>query len=350
MRYLSHPLNKERCMATILNFPEVKQYLINCAHSVVNNETHNNLDILHKCFFQTETGSILIDNNLCEGIVDTICEKLELNDKLSLDTCASFISQIMPVICNDSKKFELQRRIFLQLFNFSVKNIATDDLSEDTLWEATTTWQDSLSGGDIKLDEQLIKKCRDIICEQISKENSIEAMERISELCSKLIYCSNEGSNESDNEKLDASVMMFKILTSNLKNKFKDDQQMFLDLSLYIEALSDKILTTSLSFDSLIRKDVELDVTLCTFLKQIIFKTCLIFKLTCSSKENLLEVNYYGQINSKESENEEIKDICTKNDILFESLPKDLFEELLTIIQATTAVDVFIKNGISEVT
>lgn len=51
-----------------------------------------------------------------------------------MDQCASFLAQIFPVICSDAEKAELQRKIFLSLFEFSILNELSDHLSDDTLW------------------------------------------------------------------------------------------------------------------------------------------------------------------------------------------------------------------------
>lgn len=110
----------------LLTLNEVTDHLIDCARAVSNGVLKENLIILHKCFFQTESGDILIDTRTCERIVDIMCEPLNDPSKVNaLDSCGSFLAQIMPVICSDEKKKHLQCKIFIIMFEFSLQKVVS---------------------------------------------------------------------------------------------------------------------------------------------------------------------------------------------------------------------------------
>lgn len=126
LRLLSHPLSTEPNIANLLHESNVIKHLLRCANSVVNGDTKDNLNLLHKCFFQNDSGDILIDPPTCEKIIDVI--SIPLTDESHsdvLDTCASFLAQIMPVIFSDDEKKNLQNSMFLKLFNFSVNKVVS---------------------------------------------------------------------------------------------------------------------------------------------------------------------------------------------------------------------------------
>lgn len=126
LRLLSHPLSSEPNITNLLHESNVIKHLVRCANSVVNGDTKDNLNLLHKCFFQNDSGDILIDPPTCVKIVDVISIPLT-DDSHSdvLDTCASFLAQIMPVIFSDDEKKSLQNSMFLKLFNFSVNKVVS---------------------------------------------------------------------------------------------------------------------------------------------------------------------------------------------------------------------------------
>lgn len=126
-RLLSHPLCIEPNLASLLAQPNVTKVLLKCATSVIEGETKENINFLHKCFFQNESGDILIDGVTCRAIIEVIAKSLNDDSHTGvLDTCASFLAQIMPVICSDEAKKDLQHYMFLKFFEFSVvKSVST---------------------------------------------------------------------------------------------------------------------------------------------------------------------------------------------------------------------------------
>lgn len=335
----------------------MQAHLIACARSVVANDTLDNLNLLHKCFFQNEAGEILINVATCESIVDTINDAFDNTDKGSLDTCASFIAQIMPVICSDDQKLSLQHRTFMKLFAFSVKSVVSDDLSEDTLWEVTTAWQDSLSSGDIKLTENLLKECAEIIKHQMQEEAEPEGFERLAELCSKLINCSTEDLHEEDH-KLTAVTNVFKALVLPNEPAFAANLNKFIELSVYLEALNSYILTEDLTFPQLKHLRCEnCPQLLSEMTKQALFKSCLLFKLTCSTKKRKITTSICEGENvpmdvdvPKDDDEEELtEDYVNIDEGLLKDWTDGLYEQVLDVIKAAAVGDVLVNYGFSKV-
>lgn len=122
LRLLSHPMCSEPSVPRLLAQPNVAKVLLKCANELVaGSDTMGNINFLHKCFFQNENGEILIDDQTCRQIVDVISTALTDPDRFEvLDSCASFLAQIMTVICCDDNKTDLQAVMFLKFFEFSV--------------------------------------------------------------------------------------------------------------------------------------------------------------------------------------------------------------------------------------
>lgn len=331
----------------------MQHFLVRCAKAVVANDTFDNLNLLHKCFFQNEAGEILINVTTCESIVDTINETFDNEDKSSLDTCASFIAQIMPVICSDEKKLALQHRTFIKLFAFSVRSVVCDDLSEDTLWEVTTAWQDSLSSGDIKLTDTLVKGCADIVKCQIDEESEPEGFERIAELCSKLINCSTEDLQEDD--KLTAVTTMFRALVVPNEMDFTRNLEKFIELAVYLEALNSYILREDLAFPLI--KCLQSDncpKLLSEVTKHALFKSCLLFKLTCSTKKrknttSMCEGENVPMEVDQDDDEELTEDYVNIDEGLLKEWSEGLYCQVLDVIKAATVGDVLVKYGFSKV-
>lgn len=207
-RLLSHPLCTEPEVLRMLSQPIVTAQIIKNAQKLTTGNSNETINLLHKCFFQTENGDILIDSNTCESIIEILCNVLadsKVDDNV-LDTCVSFLSQIMPVICGDKQKGSIRDKMFLKLFALCVDKGRLAVLNEDTLWEAVTSWQDALSINDIELTDDLLETCSKIIKNSLDaaildQNTTINHIESISEIVSKLILCSIERFDDEDEQK-----------------------------------------------------------------------------------------------------------------------------------------------------
>lgn len=281
LRALSYPLCMEPDITKLLKMNEVTTHLVECARIVSNGTYKENLIILQKCFFQTEDGKILIDGDTCTKIVDVISEPLHDEARKSqMDQCASFLAQIFPVICSDDKKKELQRKIFLSLFEFSVTKDLSDDVSQDTLWEVMTAWQDCLSSGDLAMDDFLLNACSKIVCDKIESFSmdkvTMKAMQDFAEIVSKLVLCASESE--------DAKPA---IIDKMINKLLKIDSKLFAYLEnivKLVELMNGNV--TLGEIDDVTPMTDFLDA-FDTSLKHSVFNLEVIVKLTCQIKEKV---------------------------------------------------------------
>jgi len=179
----------------MLSGSEVCAVIARIAGEVVVDNDREKLNLLHKCFFQTDTGDILINAETVDKILLAMCGPLEqpLVDDM-VEVCGSFIAQIMPVICsNENSSLRVRQQIFLSLFKFSLEHRPEDYLSEDTLWEITTCWQDALSSKDIEISDDMLKSCAEIV-ENLANSVELKAdnLDGMAEAMAKFVICSTE--------------------------------------------------------------------------------------------------------------------------------------------------------------
>ncbi|XP_041773916.1 E3 ubiquitin-protein ligase listerin [Anopheles merus] len=293
LRALSHPLCQEPNIKQFLSQPEVSSNIIECAVGVANGNTKDNMILLQKCFFVASNGEILIDAETCRKIIDTVTYPLRDASKQELhDGCISFLAQIMPVICSDGRLTELHRALFGTLFDFSVHNVVSEHLSEDTLWEATTAWQDALSGEDIELDGQLLVRCVNTIDERLAalagrtdQADILVLLERVAELTAKLIACATE-SHKHDRPKrcqqVDAMLReLFERRTVELQRQTDETAH----LAEYTELLQGRLITkqSRLSTSPALSNE-QFAVAMKSLLARALGAVSVVLKLSCKAK------------------------------------------------------------------
>lgn len=356
MRALSHPLCMEPDITKLLKMKEVTDHLVDCAKNVSNGIFKENLIILQKCFFQTEDGGILIDVETCEKIVDIISEPLQdESKKSSLDSSGSFLAQIFPVICSDPQKKKLQQKMFLHMFEFSVRNEVSDDLSEDTMWEVTTAWQDALSSDDITMDEYLLENCIKILNAKMEstsiEKTKITEMDRLSEIISKLIVCSTECKSNNADKLCAIDDLTRKLLLENKKDKI-----FFENISQFIELMKGNLLQTNI-IDT---PNIDFNESLDSYIKQNVFSLDVIAKLSCNikklSKKEPVKIRddddeldnaeiEFSELNKVAADDEITEDYCDMDENLLKSWTDGICEKFLSIIYNISTLDVLLMNS-----
>lgn len=339
LRALSYPLCMEPDITKLLQMPEVTNHLVDCAKQVANGVYKENLIILQKCFFQTEDGNILIDISTCAKIIDVLHQPLIDQEKIKqLDQCGSFLAQIFPVICSDPEKKELQNKIFVSLFGLSLRStLSSEDLSEDTLWEVTTAWQDSLSSNDITMDEELLNSCSAIIskrhgdCSLTGKTTGTE-MEHLTEIASKLIMCSTEQKGSADDKLSLVELMAGKLLFPQADNEF------FLEnLACTVELLHGRVVLDNI-------EDVCIDDNFTDaidgYLKRKIFNLDVIIKISC----NIGKKNTQEKVDDDEEE-EATEDYCDMDESLLKDWTNQIFARFFDICYSEEVLNVILLNS-----
>lgn len=274
----------------------MSEYLISCARAVTQGDTKENIILLHKCFLISTSGDVLIDPDTCRKIVAMLATPLKNDDEIELkDTCASFLAQIMPVICGDSRQQELQQQMFVILFEFSVANSVSDYLSEDTLWEVTTAWQDALSDEDLSLESKLVEKCTYIIDKELKmftekNEFNLEHFEKLTKICTKLMTCSTESVKRNKATRSEQIAVLFESITKQSANEIALAKELLEKLSTYIELLNVVQTTKSNDYSSDLSIDAFKKNMQILFVREL-FCLNVVYQLSCDPKKSVAENN-----------------------------------------------------------
>lgn len=218
-------------------------------------------------------------------------------------------------------------------------------MSEDTIWEVTTAWQDALSSQDLKLDDHLLKSCSKMAQKRLAntclKDLSMENLEKFSENVSKLILCSAERiENSPDKLKLVDNIVMELLHSKDIKIH----EEFLVDLCSFIEILNGNLTINCISDNSHDSKDFE--GSLSEYLKYQLFILNVIMKLSCYVKEGAVEeVKNVEKDDENETEEEDTDDYCDVSENLLKEWPNEIFEKFLDVILAGSISDVLILNS-----
>lgn len=373
-RLLSHPLCTEPEVGRLLSQPIVTAQILKNAEEMAAGKTSETVNLMHKCFFQTESGDILIDNKTCESIIEILCNALSSTtatvdvDDAVLDTCVSFLAQIMPVICGDQQKGSIRDRMFVKLFGLCIDKERLAMLSEDTLWEAITSWQDALSSNDIQLTPALLETCAELI------ENSMNAIiadstvtanniESVAEITSKLLSCSIERFEDDDELKYQNADEILASIFTKLEKQYTEYFNGCLQACTFIELLNGGITAVPAILQHLENDLGAIDVyrNANALLKLATFKFRVVFNLTCTvpksrksseseseaENENGNDVaNRPEHIDEKPTtlEEEHTEDFCDMNESLLKKWSDKIYEEIFGAIHLGGLFNSFLDN------
>ncbi|XP_049297618.1 E3 ubiquitin-protein ligase listerin [Anopheles funestus] len=363
LRALSHPLCQEPNIKLFLSQPEVSSNIIECAVGVANGNTKDNMILLQKCFFVASNGEILIDAETCKKIIDTVTHPIRDASKKELhDGCISFLAQIMPVICSDGRLTELHRTLFCTLFDFSVHNVVSEHLSEDTLWEATTAWQDALSGEDIELDDTLTALCMDTIDDRLCtlagvvQEDVLMLLEKVAEITAKLIACATESNKHDKPKRCQQINLMLKQLFEKRVSEVGAQTEEVAHLAEYIELIQGRLITkqSKLNTSPALSKQ-QFVVGMRNTLIRALCSVSIVLKLSCKatlrpSPMKMEETERMEVDQPSAGEERHDMDVCETNDDENEELwilhtwSELIYEKVLSVIYLASVGDTVLYN------
>ncbi|XP_055909691.1 E3 ubiquitin-protein ligase listerin [Eupeodes corollae] len=331
-RLLSYPMCVEPEVRQMLSQEHIIQIILQTANEVLIDDSKDKFNLLHKCFFQTDSGDILINQKTVVGILDIISKPLT-NSKgfeTMIDPCCSFIAQIMPVVCSKNSTEKAQKDIFLKLFKFTIDQVKSDDLSEDTLWEITTCWQDALSSEDIVMDDTLLKNCTNSISNRLTSEMTCSEIHNVADLTASLILCSTENIDDVDKR--------HEIIDSYFEVLFKPDSECFDEISgnvdrfcTYLEAMNGKIAVRELADDAC--KDVEFS----KFFKRNLLNVTALMKMVCGAK--------VFRVDNKPTDDEECtEDYCDPNETLLKKWTDKMYDITLELMKVAAQAESLVSN------
>uniref|UniRef100_A0A182YKS9 E3 ubiquitin-protein ligase listerin n=1 Tax=Anopheles stephensi TaxID=30069 RepID=A0A182YKS9_ANOST len=355
LRALSHPLCQEPNIRLFLSQPEVASNIIECAVGVASGNTKDNMILLQKCFFVASNGEILIDPETCRKIIQTVTNPTQDASKPELhDGCISFLAQIMPVICGDARLTELHRTLFCTLFEFSVHHVVTEQLSEDTLWEATTAWQDALAGEDIELDDTLIAQCMGTIDDRLctlaaardEEQDVLMLLEKVAEIAAKLIACATESSKHDKPKRYQQIDAMLKQLFEKRMTEVRGQTEEIAHLAEYIELLQGRLITQQSKCDTAptLSKD-QFVVCMSNTLMRALCAVGIVLKLSCKSKLTPTKSEPSEGMDVDEPPAEDDMDVCEGSDDANEELwilhswSDLIYEKVLSVIYLASVGD-----------
>lgn len=364
VRLLSHPLCVEPTVPDLLAQPHVRQILFTSADRIVAGDTSTNVNFLHKCFFQNDAGDILIDATTCAGIVQRLVAALRTTSADGcrvLDTCASFLAQIMPVICCDASQSELQRQLFVAFFEFSVRQTVSEHLTQDTLWEITTSWQDALSSGDMVLSDELLGQCAAIVGLKLAEEGDAEtSVENTAEMVAKLILCSVErlqaDGGEDDKVGSETAVMLrideiIDRMFDSRSNLHRSRLSYVEHVSLFAGAVGGELSVPDIGSRLGTTDEMSSVHTIDTFMKLATFRFNVIFKITCTVKQTrpsaataaAADVN--GDCVDDDAEADEYtEDFCDASENLLKHFSDRIVDEIIGGIYVATMADTLLRR------
>ncbi|XP_030373651.1 E3 ubiquitin-protein ligase listerin [Scaptodrosophila lebanonensis] len=333
-RLLSYPLCAEPAIREMLTSQATCATIARIAEEVVVDGNREKLNLLHKCFFQTDTGDILINASTVDTILLTMSSPLEQAPASeTVEMCGSFIAQIMPVICsNDNSSIGVRQKIFLRLYRFSLEFRSGDYLSEDTLWEITTCWQDALSSKDIEIDDMLLESCARIIQELAYVDVlGFRSVEDMSEAIAKFVICSTENIEEEAEriKRIDETIVA--LFTSD-ENSPKNIMQ-FEQHCVYLESLH-SVVTAGVPFDCAAQDPEKISA----LLRRTAINFATLCKLVCRVDNAVTDQNQ-----TVEAENELTDDYCDPNANLLLHRSEPLISELLKCVHVAVAADAWLE-------
>lgn len=318
----------------MLSQPEAIDLVINVANEAICENSKNCFNLLRKCFFQTDSGDIPINSKAVDSILEIVSRPLISDNKMEhlMDSCGSFIAQIMPVICSgENSSPHVQREIFLKLFKFSIEHSPDDFISEDTLWEISTCWQDTLSSKDILTDTKLLQCCKAVVENCLQKENlTFESIDSIAGAITQFVICSTEHITEEENcfQQIDITINEFLRHNEDTLRKINKTQE----LCLFLEGLQAKVVV-----DEELHSDCMKHTETIQAYHQVLLNSCILYKLICKPG--------IGQIHSSyENLDNEDNDQCSDDAIKNAAKPwsDTLYNETLRCIGMASVADAFL--------
>lgn len=216
-------------------------------------------------------------------------------------------------------------------------------LSEDTLWEVVTSWQDALSSRDIQLDDELLEKCAEIVYKNINlavahPESVVDCFEAYSEIVSKLILCSVEHYQESDEAKYNSADKIISTIFGRFNDTFEAGLLHAHQIGIFVEALNGNLI---LEPSSEYLKGAELgsidaECTVSNLFKLTIFKFRAISKITCNIKENHRVIDNAAVPSLDGNDEEHTEDFCDLDESLLKKWSTLIIDEILNGIKVSS--------------
>lgn len=168
---LNEPYNQDKVVLQWLQMDEISKNFTDIVDEIIKDTASaESVLLLKKAFMETSLG-ILISHDCVMSVIRSFCKVLYSPETnlMTIDTCASLAAYISEMIYSDLLNLTYGDDLILAFFTFSCNNklIDCEYISEDTLWEVRTSWQDAIQLISLTVDdntlESLTRKLADII-------------------------------------------------------------------------------------------------------------------------------------------------------------------------------------------
>lgn len=206
-----------------------------------------------------------------------------------------------------------------------------DYLSEDTLWEITTCWQDALSSKDIEIDDVLLQSCAGIV-EELANNTELNAgsLESMAEAMAKFVICSTENIEDEPQRlaRIDESIVA--LLSSALKTD--ESVSHFENHCVYLEALQEST-SAGVAFDN---ADLD-EQKILPVLRRAALNFTTICKLVCRVENPQLAHQ------TNDGEDELTEDYCDPNANLLKQWSESLILEILQCMKVASIAETWME-------
>lgn len=176
---LAHPHNQDPFIKEWLKSDRVSKCIISITDKIIKNDCSPELSTLFKlALTENAQGELYIDNATISDIVLKFISVLEnySNYLVTADTCTSLAAYISAIIYTENLLLTYGDELLLALFKLScTSDIDHEIISEETMYEVTTAWQDSVTLLTKNMEKEknldLILKLANIIKEEFMKSN-----------------------------------------------------------------------------------------------------------------------------------------------------------------------------------
>lgn len=169
---------------------------------------------------------------------------------------------------------------------------------------------------------------------------SVQQIESIAEIVSKLILCSIERLDNEPEKYQKADAIVDTIFNQNCK-QYRANVNDMKHLCLFLESMSGKLAVPDIGHRSVGSNDIESLNSVDQLLKLAVFKFNVIFKITCTiSKKNIDNFVVAG-----DGDDECTEDFCDVEENLIKSWSDNIFDEILDGIHMASLGDSLLINS-----
>lgn len=196
----------------------------------------------------------------------------------------------------------------------------------------------------MNLNDVLLDKCSTIIYQKLSRaeELSVQQIEGIAEIVSKLILCSIERLDNEPEKYQKADAIIDTIFNQNCK-MYRANVGDMEHLCLFLESMNGQLAVPDIGHRSVGSNDIESLDSVNQLLKLAVFKFNVIFKITCTiSKKNIDTLVVAG---ADGGDDECTEDFCDVEENLIKSWSDNIFDEILDGIHMASLADSLLLNS-----